>query len=54
MRDEDSLWARCKDAAKTFFIKTVVVVVVFGLFLVGLSHASTVFKFIFLPRGWFR
>ena len=39
MRDEDSLWARLKDAAKTLAVRSFVLVVVYGLLLVGLRHA---------------
>ncbi len=40
MRDEDSLWARFKDAAKTLAVKTVVLVVVIGLLIIGIGHVG--------------
>ena len=39
MSVEDSLWARFKDAAKTLAVRSFVLVVVYGLLLVGLRHA---------------
>lgn|GEM_PF-3460938 len=39
MRDDDSLWARFTDAAKSFAVKSVVLVVVLGLLIIGFRHA---------------
>ena len=40
IRDEDSTWARFKDAAKTFAVKTVILVTVLTLLVIGLRHAG--------------
>jgi len=52
MRDDDSLWARFKDAAKTFAVKTVVLVAVITLLVIGFKHAGIRPKWLKIPPLW--